>query len=49
MESREIVLMNLFTEKNWRHRRREWTVDIVGEGEVRQMEKVALTCIHHHV
>ena len=44
----EIVPMNLFTEKKWRHRRREWAVDTAGE-EVGQMERVALTCIHHHV
>ena len=45
----ETVQMNLFTEKKWRHRRREWTVDTAGEEEVGQMEKVALTCIHHYV
>ena len=27
------VLMNLFTGKEWRHRRREQTVDTAGEGE----------------
>ena len=33
MESRKMVLMNLFAGKEWRLRCRERTVDTVGEGE----------------
>ena len=33
MESRGMVLMNLFTEPQWRRRHSEQTCDIVGEGE----------------
>ena len=33
MESRKMVLMFLFAGQQWRCRRREQTVDTVGEGE----------------
>ena len=33
MESRKMVLMNLFARQQWRHRHREHTCDTVGEGE----------------
>ena len=33
MESRKMVLMNLFAGQQWRHRLREQTVDTVGKGE----------------
>ena len=35
MDSRKMVLMNLFARKEWRHKCREWTVDTVGEAEGR--------------
>ena len=36
MESRRMVLMNLFAEQQWRHRHREQTCGIhTGEGEGR--------------
>ena len=45
MESRKIVLMNLFAGKEWRHRCREWTCKHGGKGRERVgwMEKVAST------
>ena len=49
MEFRKIVPMNLFTEKKWRHRCRERTVDIVGIGEARIIDKVTLTYMHFNV
>jgi len=33
MESRKMVLMNIFTEQQWRHRHRERTYGHSGEGE----------------
>ena len=33
MESRKMVLMNLFAGQQWRRRHSEQTCDIVGEGE----------------
>ena len=42
MESRKIVLMNLFVGKEWRHRCREWTFGH-RDAERGRMEKVALT------
>ena len=30
MESRKMVLMNIFTGPEWRCRRREWTMDTAG-------------------
>ena len=33
MESRKMVLTNLFAEEKRRHRHGEWTVDTAGEGE----------------
>mgnify|MGYP007134226429 CR=1 FL=1 len=33
MESRKIVLMNLFAGQEYRHRCREWTVDTAEKGE----------------
>lgn len=33
MESRKMILMNLFARKEWRQRCREWLVDTVGDGE----------------
>ena len=33
MQSRKIVLMNLFAGQEERHRQGEWTVDTAGEGE----------------
>jgi len=33
MESRKMVLMNLFAGQEWRNRHREETLDTVGEGE----------------
>ena len=47
MDSRKMVLMNVFARKEWRHKCREWTVDTAGEQRVGQTEKVALTYIHY--
>jgi len=33
MESRKIVLMNLFAGQEWRHRPKEQTLDTAGKGE----------------
>ena len=33
LESRKMVSMNIFAGKERRHRCREWTVDMLGEGE----------------
>ena len=33
LESRKMVVMNVFAGKECRHRYREWTVDTLGEGE----------------
>ena len=33
MESRKMILMNLFAEQQWRHRHREQTCGHSGEGE----------------
>ena len=33
MESRKVVLMNLFAGKEWKNRRRQQTMDTVGEGD----------------
>ena len=35
MESRKVVLMNLFSEKEWRHKYREQLVDTMEEGKGR--------------
>ena len=51
MESRKIVLMSLFAEKEWRHilSIENGLVDTVGDGKGRTKEKAALTYIHYHV
>jgi len=51
MESRKIVLLNLFSGQQWRHRHREQTY---GHGGLRgeragQMERVAWMHIHYHM
>ena len=46
MESRKIVLMNLFTEKKWRHRHRERSGGNSRKESVGQTEKAALTYMH---
>ena len=46
MESRKMVLMNLFARKEWDTGIEDGLVDTVGEERVRQMEKVAQTYIH---
>ena len=46
MESRKMLLMNLFAGKEWRHRRRKWTCGHSGEGESGMAEKVASAYIH---
>ena len=48
MESRKIVLMNLFTEKKWRHRHRERSGRNSRKESVGQTEKAALTYIYYH-
>ena len=48
MESRKIVLMNLFTKKSWRHKENR-LVDTAREERVVLIEKVALIYIHYHV
>ena len=45
MESRKIVLMNLFTERH-----RDWSGGhSQGKKRVGQIQKVSLTCKHYHV
>ena len=47
MESRKMMLMNLFAGQEWRHRRREWACGHSrGWERVGQIEKVAVTCRH---
>ena len=49
MESKKIVLMNLFTEKKWRCRYREWSGGhSKGKERVGQVEKVTWTYTHYH-
>ena len=50
MESRKMILMNLFAGQEWRHRHREQTLDTAGEGEggtnwESSTETYALPCV----
>ena len=47
--SRKMVLMNLFSGKEWRCRGRERTCGHGGKERVGQMENVASTYAHHRV
>ena len=50
MESRKIVLKNLFTGKQWRNRHREWTYghgERGGEGEM--YGKSNMETLHYHI
>ena len=49
MESRKMVLMKLSAGQEYRHRGREWTVDMGGRGGGGRIERVALTYIHYLV
>ena len=49
MDSREMVLMNLFAEQQWRRRQGEQTCGRVGGGEGAPIEKVTLKHVHYHI
>ena len=50
MESRKMVLMNLFTGKEWRRRCREWTCEHSGARRGwEELRKVALTYTYYAV
>ena len=47
MESRKMVLMNLFVGQQWKRIHREQTLDTWGKERVGQMERVAWKNVHY--
>ena len=48
MESRKVVLMNLYAGQQWRHRLEKRLVVTVGKERLGGIERVALKHIHYH-
>ena len=48
MESRKVVLMNLYAGQQWRHRLEKGLVVTVGKERLGGIERVALIHIHYH-